>query len=34
MDTVDAVEQVLWGEQLLDLVAELLDIRDGSVDVL
>ena len=31
---VDAVQQVLWGELLLDLLDESLDIKDDSVEVL
>ena len=31
---MDAVKQVLWGELLLDLLVESLDIRDDSAEVL
>ena len=32
--SVDAVEQELWGQLLLDLLVESLDIGDDSVEVL
>ena len=34
VDAVDAAEKVLWGESLLDSLAELLDIRDDFEVVL